>query len=60
MLRLNPLILFSSGVYGPEDYYVALPLMVITLPSVSITTRGSLFAALPPELQQTVIDKVWH
>ncbi len=49
-----------SGVYSPDDYHLAAPLVVIALPSELVTGRGKLFSELPPKLQQTLIDKVQY
>ena len=46
-----------SGVYGANEYNIALPLAIITLPEEDIVNRAPLFSALPPEVQH-VLDKM--
>ena len=43
-----------SGVYSPDDYAVAVPHAIITLPTTGLSTLTGLFTVLPPELQQAI------
>ncbi|XP_065908356.1 uncharacterized protein [Dysidea avara] len=41
----------QCGVYGHEDYHMALPLLLVHLPSGPVIQKGSLYHCLPVELQ---------
>ena len=52
-------ILFpTSGVYGHEDYHMALPLLLVHLPSGPVIQKGSLYHCLPVELQAVLNQNV--
>ena len=55
-----PSLSLSSGIYSPEDYSIAVPLAIITLPAGSIlsNTHASPFTALPVDLQQALLHWV--
>jgi len=48
----------ASGVYGHEDYHMALPLLLVHLPSGPVIQKRSLYHTLPVELQAVLSKNV--
>ena len=56
-----PLCMFlftHSGVYGADEYSIALPLAIVTLPEQEVVNRAQLFCAMPPEVQVVLNEMV--